>query len=480
MKKIKSDSINSILKDKIRGCLLGVAIGDALGAPFEHVMPGQTNQTLDKVGGRIKDFHPYWRYPAGSWTDDTGMTLAACRAFIEMATTNKSMEGCFKEAFEALSVSQGCRRTGKTVLFASTFGECGVNSWANGALMRISPVAIHSFLMELNMHETAALAYKIARLTHGHPLATFPAVSCVQAISSILHGEERVPYFVNSGMQCGETVLNDPASRILSYTREYEPKYTGPIEDLPVTTGLWMWRNVIENCLGLKPDEDNFTDKRTYWSDIPEFESGILHTVNNSFDRDTAGAVAGAILGTYWGESGIPDQWKNRVEKADVIRDLADQLIEVCQPDKSEQSLDKVKNTRNHDRGPEPINLLMKDVSTFEMDGKIYVNANPPETLKEQYEKRQNIRPKSGWELLTWENRYSLKCGDTVRSYVRPYRVPEEIFFSKYRIKSAPYVIISAYYRCKGRKSEVVDIYGNACLATYNIFDHAEVWIKRA
>jgi ADP-ribosyl-[dinitrogen reductase] hydrolase len=306
------------------GCIVGSAVGDALGAPFEHILPGQSNQQLDKIGGRIEDFHPYWRYPAGSWTDDTGMALATCRAFIEMASTEKTLEKCFKEAFEAWSTSQECRRPGKTVLYAAKFGESDVNSWANGALMRISPVAIYSYLMELNIHETSELAYKIARLTHGHPLATFPAVSCAQAISSILHGEEQVPEFSSSGLKCGETVLNDPPAKMAFYTSDYEPKYKGPIKDLPATTGLWMWRNIIEICLGLKPDKGNIL----YWSELPEFESGILYTINNSFDGDTAGAVAGAILGTYWGESGIPNRWKEQVEKADLIRELADKLIE--------------------------------------------------------------------------------------------------------------------------------------------------------
>ena len=53
----------SSLRDKIRGCLLGVAIGDALGAPFEHLLPGETNQAIEKSGGRITDFHPYWTLP---------------------------------------------------------------------------------------------------------------------------------------------------------------------------------------------------------------------------------------------------------------------------------------------------------------------------------------------------------------------------------------------------------------------------------
>ena len=484
MKKIKSTSTDSTLKDKIRGCLLGVAIGDALGAPFEHVLPGETNQTLDNIGGYIKDFHPYWRYPAGSWTDDTGMTLATCRAFIETLTTNKSMEECFKDAFEAWSTSQECRRPGKTVLYAAKFGESDVNSWANGALMRISPVAVYSYLRELNLHEASELAYKIARLTHGHPYATFPAVSCVDALLSILHGEEEVPGFAYSGTKCGESVIKDPAAKMIYYTSDYEPKYKGPIENLPATTGLWMWRNVIENCLGLKRDRsdiDPLKRKPLYWADLPEFENGILHTVNNSFDRDTAGAIAGAILGTYWGESGIPKRWKEQVEKADLIRDLADRLIELCLQNKSGPSLDTMKyKSRFDNREPEPVTLLMSDVSTFEFEGKTFVNANPPQTLKAQYEKAHGIVPEPGWELLTWKDRYTIKRGDIIRSYIRAYRAPDEIFFKEYPVKSAPYIRTLTYYRIKGMKSEVVELYGNSGVTTQSIFDNAEVWIKRS
>ena len=40
------------VRDKVRGCLLGVAVGDALGAPFEHVRPGEVNQAMERMGGR--------------------------------------------------------------------------------------------------------------------------------------------------------------------------------------------------------------------------------------------------------------------------------------------------------------------------------------------------------------------------------------------------------------------------------------------
>ena len=65
---------------------------------------------------------------------------------------------------------------------------------------------------------------------------------------------------------------------------------------------------------------------------MPGFEEGILETVNTSFDRDTAGAVAGAILGVYWGESLIPERWRKAVLKGPEIIQLADDLIEACGP----------------------------------------------------------------------------------------------------------------------------------------------------
>jgi ADP-ribosyl-[dinitrogen reductase] hydrolase len=73
---------------------------------------------------------------------------------------------------------------------------------------------------------------------------------------------------------------------------------------------------------------------------MPDFEQGILKTVNESFDRDTAGAVAGALLGAYWGEGSIPEKWRIGVEKAGQIVELADKMISICadEIDRREQS----------------------------------------------------------------------------------------------------------------------------------------------
>jgi ADP-ribosylglycohydrolase len=301
-------------RDKVRGCLLGVAIGDALGAPFEHLRPGETNQILDKTGGKITDFHPWQGYRAGSWTDDTGMTLAVCRAFIDMARTGRTLEDAFKVAFRNWAGSDESRRAGKTVLYAAKNWSPDIDSWANGALMRTSPVAIYAHMKGLSQKAAAILAYKIARFTHGHPWATFPAVECVPALMSILAEDDVVP-----------ERLSDPGSLLEGLDRharyeKYVEVRNAPIEALHPSTGLRMWRQVFEECFGMSDG--------SRWSMLPGFEEGILKAVNESFDKDTAGAVAGALLGAYWGEAAIPVRWRASVEKADKIPELADDLAE--------------------------------------------------------------------------------------------------------------------------------------------------------
>ena len=308
--------------DKVRGCLLGVAIGDALGAPFEHLGPGESNQFLDPTGGLIKDFHPYMGYPPGSWTDDTGMTLASCRAFIDMMSTGDTAENCHRRAFYNWVGSGECRKPGKTVKRAAIDGVPDPGAWGNGALMRMSPVAIFCHAKCLEEKEAGDLAFRMAALTHGHPLATFLAVEFVLALLSIFRGDNEVPKGLSDpGKLCLSAGEGDAGCGV------YREKRHLAVDAVHPSTGLWMWRHVLERCLGLT--------EGSRWSSMPTFEEGILKTVNESFDRDTAGAVAGALLGAYWGELGIPEKWRMGVEKADPIVELADAMIEASENEPS-------------------------------------------------------------------------------------------------------------------------------------------------
>ena len=316
MRNIHRSGDTKQLTDRIRGCLLGVAIGDALGNPFEHMGPGpQKSIALESTGGLITDFHHGQDFPPGAWTDDTGLTLATCRALIEVLKTHKTVAECIRSAYESWAGSDEARKPGKTVLYAAKYGKPDVNSWANGALIRISPVAIYAYLTNMSKGDTATLAYRIARVTHGHPLAVFPAVEAALALLSILSGDDRVPDDLSDpGKYCRYLEPEKNARYHL-----YQEKRTVPIDQLEPSSGLWMWRYVFEYGLGLSEGAP--------WNQMAEFEPGLLGAINGGVDKDTVGAVAGAILGTYWGERHIPEKWKSRVEKGVEISALADEII---------------------------------------------------------------------------------------------------------------------------------------------------------
>jgi len=315
-----SNEHRSPTRDRIRGCLLGVAIGDALGAPFEHVPPGATNQAIDQMGGRITDFHHCRDLAEGMWTDDTGMTLASCRAFVKVERTGRPVGHSFRYAFERWIGSDESKRTGKTVRRAASSGTADRGSWANGALMRIAPVALYAYLKGLDRGAASNLAYEVSGFTHGHPLATLPAVEGALAIFSILRGEAVVPAFLGEpGTPVPRQV--DCSEDLGRYLRKRHAK----IEATHPSTGLYMWRQVLEQGLGL-------TAGQSLWSELPSFKEGILTVVNGSFDKDTAGAVGGALLGAYWGEAQIPERWKRRVWRSERIVLVADELMESVQP----------------------------------------------------------------------------------------------------------------------------------------------------
>ena len=100
--------------------------------------------------------------------------------------------------------------------------------------------------------------------------------------------------------------------------------------------------------------------------------------------------------------------------------------------------------------------------------------------MREEYELKNGIEPEPGWEPLYWEDRYSLRNGDVVRTYVRPYTDPHDIYFEEYRIQSAPYTYICAHYRVRGARVERVDLAEDHHTSLKDLFRAAEIWVKRA
>jgi ADP-ribosylglycohydrolase len=246
-------------QDKITGCLLGIGIGDGLGAPFELRKPGPKDPRLRESNGEIRDFHPFLSYPPGSFSDDTGMTLATIRGLINHARSRKSLESCLRKAFREWAGSDECRQPGHTVYHSAKYGKTDENAWSSGALMRTAPVAVYAYLKNYSDKETAELAFRVARLTHGHQLAVFPAVECTLALRSILSGKRKVPRNLTD-----HDLLAGAAGKYgLGDYLEYRSLKTA---ELPATTGLYLWKQVFEDLLGMREGAS--------WASLPRFEEG--------------------------------------------------------------------------------------------------------------------------------------------------------------------------------------------------------------
>ena len=306
--------LNNEIINKFRGSLIGLAVGDALGVPLEFQPPGTFEPVTDMVGGGVFDLKP------GEWTDDTSTALCLAQSLIEMKgfdpedQINKYLRW-YHEGY--LSVNGSCFDIGNTTRKALRryertgepfSGPDHERSAGNGSLMRLAPVPLFYFS---NPSLAIEFAGDSSRTTHQHPLAIDACRYAAGLIIGAVNGESK------------ETILSRRYSPIPGYWDENILE--GEIDE--IACGSYKNRNPPEiNGKGFVVR----SLEAALWAfhNTESFEEGCLKAVNLGDDADTVGAIYGQIAGAYYGESGIPEGWLNKLAKFDFISDLADKLIE--------------------------------------------------------------------------------------------------------------------------------------------------------
>lgn len=146
--------------DQVRGMLYGLAVGDALGVPYEFKSRGTFR--CDGMAG-----HGTHNRPAGTWSDDTAMTLATLHSLIEngwnvdptdlLARYRNWLDaGAYTPDGEVFDCGFTC-----ATAIRSDRGSTGERSQGNGSLMRIAPLAIR--------HQPDEAVRATSAVTHAHP-----------------------------------------------------------------------------------------------------------------------------------------------------------------------------------------------------------------------------------------------------------------------------------------------------------------------
>jgi ADP-ribosyl-[dinitrogen reductase] hydrolase len=293
------------LKDRMRGCLLGLAVGDAVGTTVEFRARGTFPPAVDMVGGG-----PFG-LSAGEWTDDTSMALCLASSLVELGRFDAAdqMERYCRWRERGYWSSTGdCFDIGNTVRgaldrFRATgdpwSGSTSSNSAGNGSLMRLAPVPMYFFP---DAEAAVRWSGESSRTTHG---AAECVESCELLAAMLVRAlEGRKKNEVLSGHDL-ERLECDKVRAIAegSYTfKSYdELRGTGYVIDC-FEAAVWCFR-----------EADSYRD-------------AILSAVNLGQDADTTAAVCGQLAGAYYGESGIPADWLERLAMREEILSLADRL----------------------------------------------------------------------------------------------------------------------------------------------------------
>lgn len=280
--------------DRAIGAILGSAVGDALGAPFEFKPPVSEQTAIEMSGGGAFGWEP------GEWTDDTSMQIPILQALArgKNLSLESTLDGIVSE-WQAWSKSapdvgiqtravlksldqptaSAARRSAAEV--HKTRGRSG----GNGSLMRTAPVA----LATINSPEqTAAHARALSDLTHFDQDAGDACVIWSETIRMAI---------LTGSAQIREAVSLIPGER--------QP--------------LWLER--IDDAERHEPSafENNgwvVSAFQAAWSAVYRADSlrgGLERAVRAGFDTDTVAAIAGGVLGAKFGAKAIPAEWRDRL-----------------------------------------------------------------------------------------------------------------------------------------------------------------------
>ncbi len=309
-------------RDRFRGVLLGTALGDALGMPVE----GWPREAILRTHGVVRDMLPA-RLGAGTYTDDTQMAIALAEALIE--TPGRLDPDVVAERFGARYESRrGYGGNTHRILRRIAAGEAwrGVveetrlpgGSWANGAAMRVAPLAL-AFPSDPEAVMAAAAAQ--AEVTgHTHPVGLAGArlqALAVQAALEVETGCLRPESFVDGLV--GAADWPDEVKSRLAWIRD---RPDADADDAVDRLGV-----------GVRASASVPAALWAFLSAAGAAEDVVVQAVGLGGDTDTVGAMAGALAGAYQGAEAFPDRWTGALEDEDAGRgyllELADRLYEL-------------------------------------------------------------------------------------------------------------------------------------------------------
>lgn len=294
---------NNTVEDKINrmaGCLAGQFCGDAFGAQFEFMGADQILR-LAGLGYREMGDSKVWHTPAGQITDDSEMAVALINSIIE---GKGYFSDIAKKYYTKWYKSNPFDIGGTTSQALGGYGEKNEASEANGGMMRISPLAVYhaqKLMMadSFSPSELDADTVEDTAITHPNWVCKEAGILFVRALVLAILGYEKDR--ILNILEAYVKAIDD--SKIVNIKEAIISSRNIKPQDIPGKSG-WVvlaLHNAIYRLLHCESSEQ-----------------AIRESAYMGGDTDTNCAIAGALVGAYYGFDSFPADWISKVENCDT------------------------------------------------------------------------------------------------------------------------------------------------------------------
>jgi ADP-ribosylglycohydrolase len=320
-----SKLMENVMLNRVKGCLIGLAAGDALGAPVEFLSLEEIKEKYGKTG--IGDYDVWDGYTPGSYTDDTQLSIATAKGCLSArynllregeARSQECMYKSYLEWLDSLQDPFRVRHPGYTCMNVLQSGERGTieapvnDSTEASGLFRTAPVGL-AFPPGMAFREGA----EYAALTHGHPSAYFSAGFLSDLIAQIIDGKS----------------IQDAVELSIEQLIAFD-NHEGLLGYLEVAMEMFINHEPVEESIpkigkGVAAGEVLGIGIFCSLKHAAEFSEGVRAAVNQPGASTSSGLVTGAILGASLGIEAIPENWISRVESSQAIFEIAEDMFKV-------------------------------------------------------------------------------------------------------------------------------------------------------
>lgn len=305
-----------------RNCLIGFAVGDAMGVPIEF----EKRETLMKEPLTSMIGYGSYDVPEGTWSDDTSMTLATMNSIIKLGEINyndiadkfcdwinNAKYTATNEVFDiGITTKFALMRYWNDKIDAIKCGGNGISENGNGSLMRMLPIALYCYYKKINEEEIYKLVKNTSSITHSHEISIMGCFIYVNYMINLFNTNNKIQSYnnikkINYTKYFDNTTINEYKRLLDTSIQNY---------DINEISSSGYVRNTLEAVLWVILNTNSYSE-------------AIIGAINLGEDTDTIGAITGSIAGFLYEYENIPKKWLAKMKKLDYLEKISKEFNDI-------------------------------------------------------------------------------------------------------------------------------------------------------